>query len=114
MTNGPSARLVLEATAPFEAIGADGRRYTLRRMNVLDRLRLFKAVGAALAGNDAYLGIAYLACAVSAIDDVPVPVPVNEQQVEAMVGRLGDTGIAAVADAFAALDAGNTETAAGN
>jgi hypothetical protein len=111
--DGPSARLVRDASAPFEAVDAGGRRYALRRMNVLDRLRLFKAVGAELAGNEGYLGIAYLACAVAAIDDVPMPTPVNEHQVEAMVGRLGDDGIAAVADAFAALDAA-AETAPGN
>jgi hypothetical protein len=111
--DGPGARLVRDAVAQFEATDAAGRRYSLRRMNVLDRLRLFKAVGAELAGNDAYLGIAYLACAVSAIDDVPIPTPINEQQVEAMVGRLGDAGIAAVADAFAGLDTA-TETAPGN
>ena len=114
MSETPSARIVLDAAAPMSALSADGRRFTLRRMNVLDRLRLFKAVGAELANNEAYLGIAYLACAVSAIDEVPVPAPVNEQQIEAMVGRLGDDGVAAVADAFAALDAAKPETSAGN
>ena len=99
----PAARIVAEAAAPFAAVAADGRRLTLRRMNVLDRLRLFKAVGGELAANEAYLGVAFLACAVSAIDDVPVPVPANEAQVEALVGRLGDAGIAAVGAAFAAL-----------
>jgi hypothetical protein len=105
---------VLHETAGVEATGADGRRYTLRGMNVLDRLRLFKAVGAELANNEAYLGIAYLAFAVSAIDGVPVPLPANEQQLESLVNKLGDSGIAAIADAFAAREAAHPETPPGN
>lgn len=102
-----SASIVAEQ-ADFETAGSDGRRYRLRRMNVLDRLRMFRALGPELSDNEAYLGIAYLACAVSAIDDVPVPVPVNAAQVEQLVGRLGDDGIAAIAAAFAALPAPET------
>ena len=41
-----------------------------------------------------------LASSVVAIDDVPTPQPTTEQQIEAMVGRLGDVGIAAAADAL--------------
>ncbi len=114
MSGAPAAQLLRETTAPIDATGADGRRYTLRAMNVLDRLRLFKAVGAELANNEAYLGIAYLAFAVSAIDGVPVPTPVNEQQLEVLVGKIGDSGIAAIADAFAAQDAARPEPAPGN
>jgi hypothetical protein len=44
--------------------------------------------------------MAVLACSVTSIDDVPVPAPVNEQQIEAMVARLGDSGITAVAAAL--------------
>jgi hypothetical protein len=46
--------------------------------------------------------MATLAAAVIAIDTIPVPSPVTEGQLEALVGRLGDSGIAAVAAAFAA------------
>jgi hypothetical protein len=44
--------------------------------------------------------MALLASSVVAIDDVPVPAPVNEHQIEAMIARLGDTGVAAVAAAL--------------
>ena len=47
-----------------------------------------------LAQNQPWLGMAVLACSVTAIDDVPVPAPTTEQQIEAMVARLGDAGIA--------------------
>ena len=73
---------------------------TIRRMAALDRLRLFKAVGPSLAHNAPYLGMAMLASSVTAIDDVPVPVPTTELQLEALIGKLGDSGIAAVASAL--------------
>jgi hypothetical protein len=112
--NGPTARLIREAESEFDAKSADGRRFTLRPMTVLDRLRLFKAAGPELANNDAWLGLAFLACAVSAIDDVPVPWPINEQQIEALVGRLGDAGMEAIARRFEERDAATTEPTPGN
>lgn len=77
-----------------------GRRLSLRHMTVLDRLHLFKAAGPLLSQNVPWLGIAVLACSVTAIDDIPIPMPANEQQVEALVTRLGDAGIAAAATAL--------------
>ncbi len=74
-----------------------GRRLLLRRLNALDRLRLFKAVGPALSENAAYLGMAMLAVSVAAVDDVPLPMPASEAQLEALVSRLGDEGLEAVA-----------------
>jgi hypothetical protein len=73
---------------------------TLRRMTSLDKLRLFKAAGSTLAHNQPWLGMAMLACSVAEVDNVPVPTPTNEQQIESMVARLGDLGIAAVAEAL--------------
>ncbi len=93
---------VITAAAAAEQIvtTTDGRRLTLRRLNALDKLRLFKAAGPMLSQNEPWLGMALLASSVVAIDDVPVPVPVTENQIEAMVARLGDTGVAAVAAAL--------------
>ena len=78
----------------------DGRRLGLRTLNALDKLRLFKAAGPALSRNEPWLGMALLACSVSDIDDVPVPMPADERGVEALVQRLGDAGLAAVAGAL--------------
>jgi hypothetical protein len=100
--SSPSAQIVSAAMAPLVVRDADGRELVLRRLTALDRLRLFKALGPSLSQNSLYLGMATLAAAVTAIDTIPVPCPVTEGQLEALVGRLGDTGIAAVAAAFAA------------
>ncbi len=91
-----------------------GRILTIRRLTVLDRLRLFKAAGAVLAENAPWFGMAVLAASVSAIDDVPVPMPTNESQIEACVARLGDDGLTAVADAIDGDERADVETTAGN
>ena len=80
---------------------ASGRSLSLHRLNALDKLRLFKAAGPVLAQNPLWLGMATLASAVTEIDGIPVPPAINEAQIEALVGKLGDTGIAAIAKALA-------------
>lgn len=96
----PSASIIASAAAADTVTDEEGRRLAIRRMTALDRLRLFKAAGPALAQNPPWLGMALVASSVIAIDDVPVPPPSNETQIEAMVNRLGDAGIAAVAQAL--------------
>jgi len=99
----PSTSVIASAAAVQTVVDTEGRRLTLRQLTALDKLRLFKAAGPLLAQNQPWLGTAILACCVSAIDDVPVPPLVNELQIEGMVGRLGDSGIAAVAQALQQL-----------
>jgi len=96
----PSARMVAAAHATTETTDALGRRLTLRRLTALDKLRLFKAAGPQLAQNPPWLGTALLAASVTAIDDIPVPPPVSEGQIESIVQRLGDEGINAVSAAL--------------
>ena len=96
----PSATIVASAMATEIVVDDQGRKLTIRRLHALDRLRLFKAAGPFLAQNQPWLGMALVACSVAAIDDIPFPPPVSEPQIEAMIGRLGDTGIAAVASAL--------------
>jgi len=91
-----------------------GRTLSLRRLTALDKLRLFKAAGPVLAQNPLWLGMATLACAVTEIDTIPVPPPANEAQIEAIVARLGDEGIAAIAAALTADPAPDLATHAGN
>lgn len=81
-----------------------GRKIIVHRLTALDKLRLLKAAGPTLSENQAWLGMAWLACAVLSIDDVPVPFPSSEHHIEATVARLGDHGIDAVADYFARQD----------
>jgi hypothetical protein len=82
------------------AVDSLGRRLTLKSLTALDKLRIFKAAGPELALNQPWLAMAVIASSVTAIDDIPVPPPTTETQIEALVGRLGDSGIDAIADIF--------------
>ena len=113
----PSMSIIAAATNERVVTDASGRRLGLRQLTALDKLRLFKAAGPELAQNDAWLGMAMLANSVTAIDDIPMPSATNELQIEAIVGRLGDVGISAVADALlSTIESDRTElvTNAGN
>jgi len=103
----PSRRIILEATRESDVVDAGGRVLRIRQPGALDRLRLFKAVGPALASNERYVGYAMLAMCVTSIDGVPQPSPVNEGQLEALVQRLGDVGMVAIGQELASADQGN-------
>lgn len=96
----PSERLLANALRTETVTDPGGRSLELRRMTALDRLRLFKAVGPILAQNSPYLGMAMLASSVVSIDGIPVVAPATEPQVEALVAKLGEEGIATVASAL--------------
>ncbi len=96
----PAATIIAAANEPLTVMDRDGRKLKLRRLDALGKLRLFKALGSALAQNEPYLGMALLASSVAAIDDVPCPAPVTEGLIENMVQRLGEVGLEAVAGAL--------------
>jgi hypothetical protein len=96
----PTQTYITAAHEFRDVTDATGRVLTVRRQTTLDRLRLFKAVGPALAYNDRYLGLAGLAFSVTAIDGVPVPQPTNDAQIEAAIDRIGDAGMAAIGAAL--------------
>lgn len=113
----PSATVTRSRATEWNVVDSLGRRLSLRSLNALDKLRLFKAAGSELAQNPPWLGMAILASSVVAVDDIPVPPPATEQQIESLVSRLGDAGLSAVSDALegdtepsvqeAAITAGN-------
>jgi hypothetical protein len=107
--------VIADAAASFIVCDDHGRRICFRRVSALDRLRLFKTLGHDLAQNAPYLGMALLAVSVTAIDDVPVPPPMTEGQLENLVQRLGDHGLGAIADTLADACSDATEiSTAGN
>jgi len=109
----PTDNVLNAANQCFTATASDGRVVVARKLTALDKLRVLKAAGPVLADNQAWLGVAMLAASVSEIDGIPVPRPVSEQQIEALVGRLGDPGLDAAASALSATDT-PIESAAGN
>jgi hypothetical protein len=91
-----------------------GRRIELRRVGVVEQLRLYKALGPQLSLNEAYIGLAMIAAAASVIDDVPIPFPKGEAAIEALLERLGDDGVEAIGAAIAPDSAEVALAAAGN
>ena len=94
----PSQFIVREATKALSVVDQNGRRLSLCRLTALDTLRLFKAAGPVLSQNEAWLSMASLAFSVREIDGVPAPGPTNEAQVESLIDRLGEVGLAAIAN----------------
>jgi hypothetical protein len=94
----PAQSIVHEAAVTKTVADKSGRRILLRRLTALDTLRLFKAAGPVLAQNEPWLSMAGLAFSVLEIDGVPIPAPTTETQIEGVIERLGDAGLAAVAD----------------
>ena len=87
MNMTPSQQVVAQAQQVQVLQDSDGRRITIRRLGALDRLRLFEAAGPVLSGNDRWLGLAALACSVTEIDGVPLPMSASKASVEAAVQR---------------------------
>ena len=95
----PSQTIMREVESSIATTDSRGRRLLLRRLTALDTLRLFKAAGPVLAQNEPWLSMAGLVLSVLEIDGVPVPAATNEAQIESLVERLGDEGLAAIANA---------------
>ena len=91
-----------------------GRELQLRRMGVLEQLRLFKALGPELSENRAYMGLARIAASVAVVDGVPLPFPAHEAGIEAALERLGEDGVEAVGTILLASDERDLAAEAGN
>lgn len=94
----PSDTILASARQTHQVVDRQGRRITVKTLSALDTLRLLKAAGPVLAENQPWLSIATLAISVIEIDQIPVPAPTSEVQIEAVVERLGDDGLEAIAD----------------
>ncbi len=91
-----------------------GRSISLRKVGVVETLRLFKALGPELSLNEPYMTAASLAASVAALDGVPVPFPNGESAVENILERLGDDGAVAVSAAIKPAEPAAAVAEAGN
>lgn len=100
ITETPTETMVNSTVRAGEVTDARGRRITVRRLSALDRMRLFAAAGSELSRNEQWIGIAAIAASCAAIDGDPVPKPASRMQVEALVERLEDDGLEAIAKVY--------------
>ncbi len=81
---------------PVVLSDAKGRKLAVRDLSALEQLRLLRAIGPDQSMNQPYVMSVQAAASVVSIDGVPCAKPTNERQIDAMIDRLGDDGLAAV------------------
>jgi hypothetical protein len=92
---------------------SEGRLLKVRRLSAIDRVKLFRAMGAVDAENRAIGSYAATAVSVTAIDDMPVTFPQSSISLDALITRLDTHGLEAAVTALVAIaiDADTAETA---
>ncbi|MDA8256527.1 MAG: hypothetical protein M0Z99_12955 [Betaproteobacteria bacterium] len=93
----PSEELIAKAAREATVTDSAGRTITLKKPGVLAQYRLVEVLGDS-SKNEVYMGMTMPLIFVSAIDGEPVPQPSTKREVEALIQRLDDHGIAAVMD----------------
>jgi hypothetical protein len=101
MALSPSQTIVQSAYQETTVTDRKGRTIKFRRLNALDRARLFKAAGAADSQNAPYVGMAMIAAHATEIDGVPIPFPNKQADIESIIARLDDPGMDAIAGELA-------------
>jgi hypothetical protein len=96
----PSEELAKAAAAPVVLTDGSGRKITLVKPSVLAEFRLVKIMGPELAANTTYMQMILPLIYVQSINDEAVPFPQSDRNVEALITRLGEDGIAAVMSAM--------------
>jgi hypothetical protein len=84
-------------------VDPQGRKLKVKKLNALDRMRLYGIAGADNSGNDRFMGYAAIAASVTEIGGEPVMFPESLFQLEALVQRLDEDGIEASARGMQAL-----------
>ncbi len=97
MSPTPSATIIASNTTTAICVDERGRRIAIKKLGVPDRMRLFKLLGPLHVKNEPYFGYVALAAMVTSIDGLVEGFPSNEIQAEAMVTRLDDAGLDAIA-----------------
>ena len=92
----PSQSIVKAANRVVMAKDGRGRNIGVRMIGALDRMRMFEVVGAENARNEPYMIYAAAAFHVASIDGESVMRPGTKNQLEALIQRLDEDGVAAV------------------
>lgn len=89
---------VMAAAAATEIVtDARGRQIEVRKLTRRETMRFMRQWGTA-SDVQMWMGNALIAAHAKSIDGVPLPAPISADMVEAVVDRLDDDGIQAVAD----------------
>jgi hypothetical protein len=91
----PSSAIVKQAAARVVIESANGHSIALQKPGVLAQFRLVKFLGKS-AENTVYVQMVLPLTYVVEIDGVPVSQPNSEREIEALITRLDEEGVAAV------------------
>ena len=92
----PTSQLTGKAAQEFTVTDTRGRVITLKKPAVLAQYRLIEVAGPESAKNEVYMGMVLPLIFVVGIDGEPIFQPTNKLQLEALISRLDEEGIAAV------------------
>jgi len=96
-TESPSEQLIAAAKAEAVVTDAKGRAITLRKPGVLAQFRLVEMLGDS-ATNQAFVGMCLPLIYVAAIDGEPVSRLTTRRELDALIQRLDEEGVVAVAE----------------
>jgi hypothetical protein len=100
-SESPTEQVTKAANAIEHYTDARGRRIGVVKPSALARYRILKMLGSENAGNQHVLGYAMLAACVRELDGQQVMAPNSEREIEVLIDRLGDEGLAAVGQCMA-------------
>jgi hypothetical protein len=80
-----------------------GRTIKVKRLSALDRVRLFRAMGATDSENRMLQSYAATAAAVTEIDSAPVVFPISSVALDFLIQRLDEHGLSAAIEGLLAL-----------
>lgn len=95
-TDLPSQRIINDAKRTVDIKDGQGRIFTLQKFDYLDQTRLVAAIGEERAQNKVYLGMVMPILFVKAIDGMPIPKIFTLNEIDALLIRLGETGMTAI------------------
>lgn len=92
----PSEQVIEQSQSEMVVTDSRGRSITLKNPGVLAQYRLVKMIGAEAAKNEVYVNMMLPILWVVRIDDSAIHAPSSEREIEALISRLGEEGIASI------------------
>lgn len=92
-TRTPTQEMSVEANKTVTVQDERGRTITLKKPGIVQYFRMMKMVGDY---PQRYINLAYPLLFVTSIDGDPVSFPNSEAEIDALIVRLGDDGVASV------------------
>lgn len=95
----PTQQVTRDANFTVEVEASDGRKITLRKPGVLAQFKMIEMLGGAAAANQVFVNMVLPVTFVVAIDGDPVSRITTRTELDALIQRLDEAGIARVMEA---------------